>query len=277
MSTKGDFWTEASAARRYREARPYFHPVVMRLIRERLGLESGEKLDRGIDVGCGTGQSTVALLELVNAATGIDSSEQMLAHAERRDGVEYLVGAAEALPVPDSCASIVTASLAIHWFNLPVFLAEAARVLRPGGWFVTYSNGFRARMIGNPDFNHWCVDEYLSRYPSPPRPTQDPPEEAFAASRFELAGSGRQTTNSNHRRSQEEDPRSQKYTNEITFTPEQLVAYLMTQSNVVAKVEQGDESAVEVAEWLSEQVRPYFTHPSESFLFGGAITYARLK
>ena len=94
-SAKGDFWTEATAVQRYRDARPYFHPVVMGMIRRKLGIKSGEKLGQGIDVGCGTGQSAVALLELADSVTGVDNSEQMLAHAERRTGVEYVRGTAE--------------------------------------------------------------------------------------------------------------------------------------------------------------------------------------
>lgn len=255
--SKGDFWTEPSAARRYREARPYFHPIVMDLIRRRIGLEPEQKLAHGIDVGCGTGQSTVALLKLVDTATGVDNAEQMLAHAEARECVEYRIGTAEQLPAEANSADIVTASLAIHWFDLPIFLAEAQRVLRPGGWLITYSNGFRAQMVGNPEFHEWCGYGYAARYPTPPRAAYNPPDDTFAGSPFELVS-------------------TDDYSNEVDFTPEQLVAYLMTHSNVVAKVEQGSESAADVRAWLSEQVQPFFSHKSETFLFGGAITYTRL-
>lgn len=256
-SIKGDFWTEASAVRRYRDARPYFHPVVMQMIRRRLQLSNGEKLEHGIDVGCGTGQSTVALLDIAQAVTGIDNSEQMLAHALQVTGASYVVGSAEQMAVEDNSADIVTASLAVHWFDLPLFLSETARVLKPGGWVVLYSNNFRAQMIGNPEFRQWCYEQYAVRYPTPPRRAYDPSPETFTDSRLEWID-------------------SEDYENRVEFTHAQLVAYLMTQSNVIAAVEQGDETAEDVYDWLSEQTAPLFRGEVETFQFGGNVIYARL-
>ncbi len=248
----------ATAVQRYRDARPYFHPVVIGMIRRKLGLVTGEKLHQGVDVGCGTGQSVVALLELADSVTGVDNSEQMLAHAEKRIRVEYVHGSAEQLPVAGRSADIVTVSLALHWFDVPVFLAEAARVLRPGGWLVPYSNSFRAQMVGNPAFHDWCAEVYGVRYPTPPRPADDPSAKPFEGSRFEWI-------------------KTEQYENEVSFTPEQLVAYLMTHSNVIAAVEQGDEDADEVRSFLREQVTPFFNSALDTFLFGGGVTYARLS
>lgn len=259
MSSKGDFWSEATAAARYGAARPYFHPHVMRIIRRRLELAQERKLARGVDVGCGTGQSSVALLEVAESVVGVDNSEQMLAHAEQRAGVEYLYGTAEELPVPDGCADIVTASLTIHWFDLPVFLREVARVLRPGGWLVSYSNGFSGWMAENKGFHAWSRDVYRVRYPAPPHRDYDPAAETFASAGFEIC-------------------QPEQYQNEVTLSREQLVAYLMTQSNVVAAVEQGNERAEDVSSWLTEQVTPYFeSGPSGTFLFWGWVTCARLS
>ncbi len=254
---KGNFWTESSAVRRYRDARPYFHPVVMKMIRRKLDLKGRQKLPSGLDVGCGTGQSTIALLDVVERAIGIDSSDEMLAHAERHKRVDYMPGSAEQMPVPDNSAEIVTASLAVHWFDLPAFLAESARVLRPCGWLVLYSNGFRGQMAGKAEFHDWCNEVYAVRYPSPPRQSYDPNKQTLSPSPFDWITS---------------DP----YENKVAFSQEQLVAYLMTQSNVVAAVEQGSEKAEGVTGWLNEQTNPFFDSEPGTFLFGGSVTYARL-
>ena len=48
-----------TSAERYHRARPYFHPVVVEKIREHLQIEG--PVASALDVGCGTGQSSVAL------------------------------------------------------------------------------------------------------------------------------------------------------------------------------------------------------------------------
>lgn len=43
------------------------------------------------------------------------------------------VGKAEELPLPDGCVDLLTVATAVHWFDQSKFLAEASRVLKPGG------------------------------------------------------------------------------------------------------------------------------------------------
>lgn len=43
------------------------------------------------------------------------------------------VGKAEDLPLPDGSVDLLTVATAVHWFDQPKFLAEAGRVLKPGG------------------------------------------------------------------------------------------------------------------------------------------------
>lgn len=42
-------------------------------------------------------------------------------------------GTAEKLPFPDGSVDLLAAASAAHWFDVPKFLAEANRVLKPGG------------------------------------------------------------------------------------------------------------------------------------------------
>lgn len=50
-------------------------------------------------------------------------------------------------------------------------------------------------------------------------------------------------------------------------------AYLTTQSNVIAAVEQGSESIEAVYQWLAAELSPFFTAESATFAFGGYVWY----
>ena len=63
------------------------------------------------------------------------------------------------------------------------------------------------------------------------------------------------------------------YTNEVLFSPQELANYLMTQSNIIAAVEQGTERAESTYTWLVEQLVSLFPVSRGTFLFGGVIEY----
>jgi hypothetical protein len=127
-------------------------------------------------------------------------------------------------------------------------------VLKPSAWLVIYNNGFYGTMRENPAFAVWNQQHYLQRYPSPPRNSQPLTDEDAARCGFRFA----------HR---------EEYTNDVQFSPEHLAAYLTTQSNVIAAVEQGSESETEIYAWLIESLTPLFPEPRGTFPFGGAIWY----
>ncbi|SDO34350.1 malonyl-ACP O-methyltransferase BioC [Pseudomonas jinjuensis] len=94
---------------------------------------------RWVDLGCGTGYFSRALGRLFPAAEGlaVDIAEGMLRHSASLGGARHFIGGdAESLPLRDESCDLVFSSLAIQWCaNLPAVLAEARRVLRPGGVF----------------------------------------------------------------------------------------------------------------------------------------------
>jgi ubiquinone/menaquinone biosynthesis C-methylase UbiE len=249
-----NFFSVHRAAERYARCRPYFHPLVTERIWKQLGLE--RPLDNALDVGCGTGQSTTALRTLAHSVVGVDISAAMLAEAPNEPGIRYVEAPAEAIPEADESFDLITTSLAFHWFDQEKFLGEVQRLLKPGGWLVIYNNGFSGQMKENPAFEGWSNEVYLTRYPSPPRNSQ--PLTAESAQKFRLDFAHRE-----------------HYQNDISFTAEELAAYLTTQSNVIAAVEQGSETVEEVYGWLLDQVQPFFVVSPATFLFGGYIWYLR--
>ena len=90
-----------------------------------------------LEVGVGTGTVSAGLAELGRDMVGVDLSLPMLAVARKR--LPGRIAAADALRLPVRTGSVAGACL-VHVLHLvadiPVTLAEAARVLRPGGTLV---------------------------------------------------------------------------------------------------------------------------------------------
>ncbi|MDW5596552.1 class I SAM-dependent methyltransferase [Conexibacter stalactiti] len=96
-----------------------------------------------VEIGCGTGSFTtmVARAETTGGvhAIGVDGDAEVLARAHRKAGaaaVDWREGLADALPLPDASADRVVMSLLLHHLSPATqraALAEARRVLRPGG------------------------------------------------------------------------------------------------------------------------------------------------
>jgi len=90
------------------------------------------------DLGCGTGQVSASLAPYVSRVVAVDASAPMLGAARKRlepfRNVEIRRGELEALPLDDGSLDAAVLSLALHLAPEPArVLAEAARVLRPGG------------------------------------------------------------------------------------------------------------------------------------------------
>jgi ArsR family transcriptional regulator len=90
------------------------------------------------DLGCGTGRTADVLAPFVSKVIAIDASEEMLAAARERlqahKNVDVRHGTLEALPLPDASVDAAHLGLVLHHLADPAtVLAEASRVLRPGG------------------------------------------------------------------------------------------------------------------------------------------------
>jgi ubiquinone/menaquinone biosynthesis C-methylase UbiE len=94
--------------------------------------------DHVVDIGCGPGVAVRTAAGRGARATGIDPAPVMLRIARAvtrgRDGIVWAEGAAESLPVPTGSATVVWSLATVHhWKDVTKGLAEAHRVLAPGG------------------------------------------------------------------------------------------------------------------------------------------------
>ena len=102
---------------------------------------------RVLDVATGAGHTALAFAPLVSKVTASDITDQMLAEAKKLaaerglGNVRTARARAEDLPFPDMSFDLVTCRLAAHHFDNPrAFVAEAYRVLMPGGVLALVDN-----------------------------------------------------------------------------------------------------------------------------------------
>jgi ubiquinone/menaquinone biosynthesis C-methylase UbiE len=107
----------------------------------RLGVPAGA---RWLDVGCGTGALSEAILDRCapDAVLGVDPSEGFVSHARRQvqdARAEFRLGDAQALPVPDAFFNAVASGLVLNFVpDEPKAAAEMRRAVRPGGTVAAY-------------------------------------------------------------------------------------------------------------------------------------------
>lgn len=216
----------------YARARPDYHPQAVAAVAGLLRLSA--PVSCVIDVGCGTGMSSRALRALAARVVAVDVSRPMLSAAAAMDGVHFVQAAAERLPVRAACCDLVTSAAAFHWFDQQAMLAEARRVLRPGGGLAVYTDFFTGHVEGRPELVTWLADVYRTRYPAPPRRNFFDPA-AVEMADFTLLG-------------------EERLASERELTGEQLVDYLLTQSNATSAIDRGRIDRPDLRAWLLAEI-----------------------
>lgn len=121
------------AAAHYSAYRPPLHQIILRR-----ALSGGESFSVGLDVGCGTGYSTVALAEHCVRVYGIDPSPSMLREATPHERVIYVRGAGEHIPVQSRVVDVVTFAGSLFHTEAGATREQINRVCRPGAVVVVY-------------------------------------------------------------------------------------------------------------------------------------------
>lgn len=118
-----------------RRADPY---LLSRLLHHLAAHELGEYLD----IGCGTGNYTVAMHQKGLNFIAVDPSKEMLEKAKARNHViQWFRGKAEDLPLESDKVLGITASLTLHhWNHLEKGFKELFRVAKPGAKLVIFTS-----------------------------------------------------------------------------------------------------------------------------------------
>jgi SAM-dependent methyltransferase len=121
-------------AAEYDRHRPAYPDELIDLASEVAGIGSG---DHVLEIGCGTGQLTRALLARGMHVTALEPGQNLMALAQQNlagtGGVEFVHAQFEDAPLPRERFRAVFSASAFHWLDPAVSWQKAADVLTPGG------------------------------------------------------------------------------------------------------------------------------------------------
>lgn len=123
---------------------------------------------RWLEVACGPGAITRAMAPRVAHVHGVDLTPAMVAkateeaRAEGLGNVEFSVGDATALELPDGSFDGAVTRFSLHHIPAPErVVAEMARVVRPGGWAIV------SDFVADPDRDVYAAVEEIERLRDP--------------------------------------------------------------------------------------------------------------
>jgi len=93
------------------------------------------------DCATGNGQAALGLAQHFSRVIATDAPVEQIHHATPHPQITYRMTPAETSGLNDHSIDLVTVAQAAHWFDLPRFYAEAARVLKPGGVIALWGYG----------------------------------------------------------------------------------------------------------------------------------------
>ena len=127
-------WDYTELARAYLD-RPDYAPLAIRAM---LAV-AGPATARACDVGAGVAHLTLPLLDAGLSVVAVEPNDAMMALGRERtasfDAVRWISGTGEQTSQDDDAFDIVTFGSSFNVTDRPRALREAARILRPGGWF----------------------------------------------------------------------------------------------------------------------------------------------
>ncbi len=140
MSQTINIWS--GEAESYDAFRPQSPPIIMDVLTQLARIQRPSLV---VDIGSGTGLSTLMWAERAERVIGIEPNADMRHQAEMHTSqlahvknVTYQDGLSTQTNLPSECADIVTCSQALHWMEPEPTFVEIARILRPGGVFAAY-------------------------------------------------------------------------------------------------------------------------------------------
>jgi len=142
-------WTGFSAL--YHQCRPIPPPIIPKMILAWLN----HRPEVVVDIGSGTGLSTIIWDGIAKKIIGIEPNDDMRTTAEKHiysPNIAYQKGVSNETGLPSDYADVITIATAFHWMDIESTLTEVHRVLKDGGVFAVFVGGY-------PSVVDWMVEK----------------------------------------------------------------------------------------------------------------------
>lgn len=125
-----------SAPRTYERGRPDYPSELFDLLEDRCGLGAGSRV---LEIGPGTGQATLALLDRRARVTAVEPGGRLADRLrERAPDLRVIVSGFEDAELPEAGFDLVVSATAFHWVDPGPGLAKCAAALRDEGWLALW-------------------------------------------------------------------------------------------------------------------------------------------
>lgn len=125
-----------------------------------------KKIQRSLDLGCGTGRMAHSLLSISGEVYALDYSEEVIKITQKKyPTLKLSCGQVVNLPYPDNFFDLVIINGSLHhFFAVEQTLGEAQRVLKPAGFFALLGEpNSQFLKATNPFFYLWAISRVIAK------------------------------------------------------------------------------------------------------------------
>jgi ubiquinone/menaquinone biosynthesis C-methylase UbiE len=243
---KDNFSTQAQGYSKYR---PYYPAEMIAYV-----ASFAENKQSALDVATGNGQVAVELSGYFKQVYATDISEKQLENALQKDNITYIKERAEQTSFADKQFDLITVAQAIHWFDFDAFYKEVYRILKPDGIFAVLGYGlFNVTGEAEKLLEHFYYD-ITGPYWDAERRYLD---ENYTTIPFPF-----------------EEIEVEQFTNEFTWTFEQLTGYLETWSAVQHYIKNNGTNPVDL---IRDELKEYWEKGDRKVTFPLLLRIGKLK
>ena len=212
-----------------------------------------EQAGRALDVGCGAGLSTAALVPLARHVIGLEPVPAMLAHRRTiAPQAMFVIAEAERLPFAGASFDLVAAAGSLNYAHLPSAFGEVARVLTPGGTFLLYDFSPPRRSVSGGDLERWFAS-FEQRFPWPPG------WQPFDVRELPLGSYGLRLL------------RYADVEARLTMTFDAYLRYMLSETNAEHAIASGACSAEQVRDWCQQTLKAVFADDEVTVAIPGYV------
>ena len=218
-----------------------------------------EQAGRALDVGCGAGLSTAALVPLARHVIGLEPVPAMLAHRRTiAPQAMFVIAEAERLPFAGASFDLVAAAGSLNYAHLPSSFGEVARVLTPGGTFLLYDFSPPRRSVSGGDLERWFAS-FEQRFPWPPG------WQPFDVRELPLGSYGLRLL------------RYADVEARLTMTFDAYLRYMLSETNAEHAIARGACTAEQVRDWCQKTLGAVFADDAVTVVIPGYVATLALN